>query len=54
MRKGRAAASEAASEAASAAVRSGLDGLMVIFPDYVDGLKMFGAEILPRLHPVPA
>lgn len=27
-----------------------LDGLMLIFPDYVEGLKMFGAEILPRLH----
>ena len=31
-----------------------LDGLMLIFPDYVEGLKMFGAEILPRLHPVAA
>jgi pyrimidine oxygenase len=27
-----------------------LDGLMLIFPDYVDGLAMFGAEILPRLR----
>jgi pyrimidine oxygenase len=27
-----------------------LDGLMMIFPDYVEGLKMFGAEIAPRLH----
>jgi pyrimidine oxygenase len=26
-----------------------LDGLMLIFPDYVEGLKMFGAEILPGL-----
>ena len=26
-----------------------LDGLMLIFPDYVEGLKMFGADILPRL-----
>lgn len=24
-----------------------LDGLMLIFPDYVEGLKMFGADILP-------
>ena len=31
-----------------------LDGLMMIFPDYVDGLKMFGSEILPRMHTVPA
>lgn len=31
-----------------------LDGLMMIFPDYVDGLKMFGSEILPRLHLAPA
>ncbi|MDR3510943.1 MAG: LLM class flavin-dependent oxidoreductase [Caulobacteraceae bacterium] len=31
-----------------------LDGLMMIFPDYVEGLKMFGGEILPRLTPVPA
>jgi pyrimidine oxygenase len=31
-----------------------LDGLMLIFPEYVEGLKMFGAEILPRLHPAPA
>jgi pyrimidine oxygenase len=31
-----------------------LDGLMLIFPDYVEGLKMFGGEILPRLQPVPA
>lgn len=31
-----------------------LDGLMMIFPDYVEGLKMFGREILPRLTPVPA
>jgi pyrimidine oxygenase len=29
-----------------------LDGLMLIFPDYVDGLKMFGAEMLPRLRAV--
>jgi pyrimidine oxygenase len=26
-----------------------LDGLMLIFPDYVEGLAMFGAEILPAL-----
>jgi pyrimidine oxygenase len=26
-----------------------LDGLMLIFPDYVEGLKMFGAEMLPGL-----
>ena len=31
-----------------------LDGLMMIFPDFVEGLKMFGSEILPRLQPVPA
>jgi pyrimidine oxygenase len=31
-----------------------LDGLMLIFPDYVEGLKMFGSEIMPRLHAVPA
>jgi pyrimidine oxygenase len=31
-----------------------LDGLMLIFPDYVGGLQMFGSEILPRLHTVPA
>jgi pyrimidine oxygenase len=29
-----------------------LDGLMLIFPDYVEGLSMFGAEILPRLRRV--
>jgi pyrimidine oxygenase len=27
-----------------------LDGLMLIFPDYVEGLKMFGADILPGLR----
>lgn len=27
-----------------------LDGLMLIFPDYVEGLTMFGAEILPRFR----
>jgi len=26
-----------------------LDGLMLIFPDYVEGLEMFGADILPGL-----
>jgi pyrimidine oxygenase len=31
-----------------------LDGLMMIFPDYVEGLKMFGSEILPRMHTVAA
>jgi len=31
-----------------------LDGLMMIFPDYVEGLKMFGAEILPHLNTVAA
>ena len=31
-----------------------LDGLMLIFPDYVEGLKMFGSEILPRLQAVAA
>jgi pyrimidine oxygenase len=30
-----------------------LDGLMLIFPDYVEGLKMFGSEILPQFA-VPA
>ena len=29
-----------------------LDGLMMIFPDYVEGLTMFGAEILPGLRAV--
>jgi pyrimidine oxygenase len=27
-----------------------LDGLMLIFPDYVEGLAMFGSEILPKLR----
>jgi pyrimidine oxygenase len=27
-----------------------LDGLMLIFPDYVEGLTMFGSEILPGLR----
>jgi pyrimidine oxygenase len=27
-----------------------LDGLMLIFPDYVEGLRMFGAEILPKMQ----
>jgi pyrimidine oxygenase len=27
-----------------------LDGLMLIFPDYVQGLRMFGAEILPKMQ----
>ena len=31
-----------------------MDGLMLIFPDYVEGLKMFGSEIMPRLNAVPA
>ncbi len=31
-----------------------LDGLMMIFPDFVEGLRMFGSEILPRLQAVPA
>ena len=26
-----------------------MDGVMLIFPDYVEGLDMFGREILPRL-----
>ncbi len=30
-----------------------LDGLMLIFPDYVEGLDMFGGEILPRLQTAP-
>ena len=29
-----------------------LDGLMLIFPDYVEGLAMFGSEILPSLRAV--
>jgi len=29
-----------------------LDGLMLIFPEYVEGLKMFGAEILPHFKVV--
>jgi pyrimidine oxygenase len=29
-----------------------LDGLMLIFPDYVEGLTMFGADILPGLRAV--
>ncbi len=31
-----------------------LDGLMLIFPDYVEGLAMFGAEVLPALRQVAA
>jgi pyrimidine oxygenase len=31
-----------------------LDGLMLIFPDYQEGLAMFGAEILPVLRKVAA
>jgi len=31
-----------------------LDGLMLIFPDYVEGLTMFGQEILPKLRAVAA
>ena len=27
-----------------------LDGLMLVFPDYAEGLTMFGAEILPALR----
>jgi pyrimidine oxygenase len=29
-----------------------LDGLMLIFPDYAEGLAMFGSEILPALRTV--
>lgn len=29
-----------------------LDGLMLIFPDYVEGVAMFGGEILPELRAV--
>lgn len=29
-----------------------LDGLMLIFPDYAEGLSMFGAEVLPGLRAV--
>jgi pyrimidine oxygenase len=29
-----------------------LDGLMLIFPDYVEGLNMFGSDILPGLRSV--
>jgi pyrimidine oxygenase len=31
-----------------------LDGVMLIFPDYVKGLDLFGAEVLPRLAMVGA
>jgi pyrimidine oxygenase len=31
-----------------------LDGLMLIFPDYIEGLTMFGEEILPRLREITA
>jgi pyrimidine oxygenase len=31
-----------------------LDGVMLIFPDYVEGLRMFGADILPGLRMVAA
>jgi pyrimidine oxygenase len=31
-----------------------LDGVMLIFPDYVEGLKMFGADILPNLREATA
>ena len=31
-----------------------LDGVMLIFPDYVEGLNMFGQEILPKLTMAPA
>ncbi|PHM22658.1 Putative enzyme with luciferase-like ATPase domain (fragment) [Xenorhabdus innexi] len=27
-----------------------LDGVMLIFPDYIKGLKIFGDEILPKLR----
>lgn len=29
-----------------------LDGVMLIFPDYVDGLRRFGADVLPHLRHV--
>ena len=29
---------------------SGIDGLMLIFPDYVTGIPVFGAEVLPALR----
>ena len=29
---------------------SGIDGLMLIFPDYLTGLPLFGAEVLPALR----
>jgi len=31
-------------------VHAELDGLMLIFPDYIEGLKMFGSDILPGLR----
>ena len=31
-----------------------LDGMMLIFPDYVQGLKRFAADILPGLRQTPA
>ncbi len=30
-----------------------LDGMMLIFPDYVEGMKRFAADILPRLRKAP-
>lgn len=28
----------------------GVDGMMLVFPDYIEDLKMFGADVLPRLR----
>ena len=30
-----------------------LDGMMLIFPDYVQGMKRFAADILPKLRKTP-
>ena len=29
---------------------SGLDGLMLIFPDYIEGMPKFAEEVLPKLR----
>ncbi len=31
-----------------------LDGVMLIFPDYVEGLNAFGREIMPKMTMAPA
>jgi pyrimidine oxygenase len=27
-----------------------MNGMMLIFPDYIDDLKLFGTDVLPRLR----